>query len=148
SALRYRSGSRIRFRQRRRRQVVVLRAAQAWYFRLPVQAAPHDDRYVDRRMSRGSRSARNVTHEATQAIAASPASLADTDDETLIRRLREGDRAAFAAAMRRHNRRLYRLARATLQDDAEAEDALQDAYLRAFSAFASFRGEATLFTWL
>jgi RNA polymerase sigma-70 factor (ECF subfamily) len=50
--------------------------------------------------------------------------------------------------MRRHNRRLYRLARATLRNDAEAEDALQDAYLNAYKSIAQFRGDAKLFTWL
>lgn len=50
--------------------------------------------------------------------------------------------------MRRHNRRLYRIARATLRDDAEAEDALQDAYIQAYRSIAQYRGEARLFTWL
>jgi RNA polymerase sigma factor (sigma-70 family) len=50
--------------------------------------------------------------------------------------------------MRRHNRRLYRLARATLRDGAEAEDALQEAYLQAFRAMGQFRGDASLLTWL
>jgi RNA polymerase sigma-70 factor (ECF subfamily) len=59
-----------------------------------------------------------------------------------------GDRAAFEQLMRRYNRRLYRLARATLRDDAEAEDALQDAYVAAFRAMSRFRGEASLTTWL
>jgi RNA polymerase sigma-70 factor (ECF subfamily) len=59
-----------------------------------------------------------------------------------------GDVRAFELLMRRHNRRLFRLARATLRDDAEAEDALQDAYLAAYRAIGRFRGEATLATWL
>lgn len=50
--------------------------------------------------------------------------------------------------MRQHNRRLYRLARAVLRDDAEAEDALQDAYLSAYRTIGQFRGDATLATWL
>jgi RNA polymerase sigma factor (sigma-70 family) len=50
--------------------------------------------------------------------------------------------------MRLYNRRLYRLARASLRDDSEAKDALQDAYLNAYRAIGSFRGEATLSTWL
>ena len=70
------------------------------------------------------------------------------DELTLTRRVAGGDRAAFEIIMRRYNRRLYRLARASLRDDAEAKDALQEAYLNAYRAIGSFRGEATLSTWL
>src|SRR5690242_6609930 len=59
-----------------------------------------------------------------------------------------GDNAAFEALMRRYNRRLFRTARAILHDDAEAEDALQEAYIQAYRALASFRGDAELSTWL
>ena len=70
------------------------------------------------------------------------------DDQALVRRILGGDRSAFELVMRRHNRRLYRLARATLKNDAEAEDALQEAYLHAYRSIAQFRGDATLSTWL
>ena len=70
------------------------------------------------------------------------------DDRTLVERTLHGDRAAFATIMRRHNRRLYRLARATLRDDAEAEDALQDAYLAAYRSLAQYRHDAAFATWL
>ena len=50
--------------------------------------------------------------------------------------------------MRKHNRRLYRVARSLLRDDAEAEDALQEAYISAYRALGDFRGEAQLATWL
>lgn len=66
----------------------------------------------------------------------------------LARRIVAGDRSAFEQLMRRCNRRLYRLARATLRDDAEAEDALQDAYLSAFRRMHQFRGDSSLSTWL
>jgi RNA polymerase sigma-70 factor (ECF subfamily) len=72
----------------------------------------------------------------------------DDDELGLARRVAAGERAAFEALMRRHNRRLYRLARATLRDDAEAEDALQEAYLSAYRKIDQFRGEAALGTWL
>ena len=71
-----------------------------------------------------------------------------TDDLALARRIAAGDRAAFELLMRRHNRRLFRLARATMRDDAEAEEALQEAYLAAYRGAAGFRGEASLATWL
>jgi RNA polymerase sigma-70 factor (ECF subfamily) len=50
--------------------------------------------------------------------------------------------------MRRHNRRLYRVARSLLGDAAEAEDAVQEAYLAAFRSVDGFRGDASLATWL
>ncbi len=70
------------------------------------------------------------------------------DDRSLAARIAGGDRAAFEQLMRRYNRRLYRLARAALRDESEAQDALQDAYLRVFRAIGQFRGEAALSTWL
>ncbi|WP_440966867.1 RNA polymerase sigma factor [Massilia sp. GER05] len=80
-----------------------------------------------------------------QAAAPPPSSL---DDDALLRRIRAGDRDAFSDLMRRYNRRLYRVARSVLRDDAEAEDALQDAYLQAYRALPGFRGESALGTWL
>jgi RNA polymerase sigma-70 factor (ECF subfamily) len=78
----------------------------------------------------------------------SGSSVPDADDGTLAKLVAAGDRAAFEQLMRRYNRRLYRLARATLRDAAEAEDALQEAYLAAFRAMPQFRGDASLVTWL
>ena len=72
----------------------------------------------------------------------------DDDDSSVVRRIAAGDRSAFEVLMRRHNRRLYRLARATLRNHAEAEDALQEAYLAAYRAIGKFRGESALSTWL
>jgi len=59
-----------------------------------------------------------------------------------------GDKAGFEALMRRHNTRLFRVARSILKDETEAEDALQDAYVQAYRAAAQFRGDAELSTWL
>ena len=55
---------------------------------------------------------------------------------------------AFEAMMRRHNGRLFRVARSILRNDADAEDALQDAYLEAYRHLDEFRAEAQLSTWL
>jgi RNA polymerase sigma-70 factor (ECF subfamily) len=66
----------------------------------------------------------------------------------LAARAARGDTSAFEALMRRHNRMLFRTARAILRDDAEAEDALQEAYIQAYRSLASFRGDAQLSTWL
>ncbi len=73
---------------------------------------------------------------------------AGEDEAALIQRAVAGELAAFELIMRRHNRRLYRLARATLGDAAEAKDVLQDAYLSVYRALPQFRGEALLGTWL
>jgi RNA polymerase sigma-70 factor (ECF subfamily) len=56
--------------------------------------------------------------------------------------------ADFERLMRRYNQRLFRVARAVLRDDADAEDALQDAYVQAYRKLDGFRGEAELGTWL
>jgi RNA polymerase sigma-70 factor (ECF subfamily) len=77
-----------------------------------------------------------------------PAPEDDDDDPRLVRRVLEGERQAFEPLMRRHNRRLFRAARAILRDDDEAEDVLQQAYLLAYHNLASFRGEASVGTWL
>jgi len=69
-------------------------------------------------------------------------------DQSLIQRALARDEAAFRAIMQANNRRLYRLARGILRNDAEAEDAVQEAYVRAFTHLASFRGESSLATWL
>jgi RNA polymerase sigma-70 factor (ECF subfamily) len=69
-------------------------------------------------------------------------------DAELAARVATGDGAAFELLMRRHNRRLYRIARSVLHDAADAEDALQETYLAAYRAIGSFRGEASLATWL
>jgi RNA polymerase sigma-70 factor, ECF subfamily len=70
------------------------------------------------------------------------------DDAELARRIGQRDERAFEALMRRHNRMLYRLARSILKDEAEAEDAVQEAYLSAYRSIGSFRGGAKLSTWL
>jgi RNA polymerase sigma-70 factor (ECF subfamily) len=69
-------------------------------------------------------------------------------ERKLVERAKGGDPSAFRAIMERHNRRLYRLARAVMRDDSEAEDVVQETYLRAFTNLAKFRGESSLATWL
>jgi RNA polymerase sigma-70 factor (ECF subfamily) len=69
-------------------------------------------------------------------------------DADLAAQAATGDADAFARIMRRHNRLLFRTARSLLKSDAEAEDALQDAYLRAWRAIGRFRADARLSTWL
>ncbi len=66
----------------------------------------------------------------------------------LVALVRAGYQEAFRHIMERCNQRLFRVARAVLNDDTEAEDALQDAYINAFKRLDSFRGDAKLSTWL
>ncbi len=70
------------------------------------------------------------------------------EDADLASRAASGDERAFETMMRRYNRLLFRTARAILKNDAEAEDAVQEAYVQAFHALGSFRAEARLSTWL
>ena len=72
----------------------------------------------------------------------------DPPDHELVERILAGDLLAFEVMLRKNNRRLYRVARAVLRDDAEAEDALQVGYLAAFQSLGSYRGESQLSTWL
>jgi len=66
----------------------------------------------------------------------------------LIRRAVRKEEVAVRAIIKANNRRLYRVARSIVRDDGEAEDVLQEAYLRGFSALAEFRGDSSLATWL
>src|SRR5262245_4481350 len=77
--------------------------------------------------------------------------MADTGDLTdaeLLGRARKGDPNAFGALVRRHDRFLYRVARSVLRDAVEAEDVVQQTFLKAFTKLAEFRGDANLRTWL
>jgi RNA polymerase sigma-70 factor (ECF subfamily) len=77
--------------------------------------------------------------------ASQPEALSDVE---LAARAAGGDEAAFEQIMRRHNRLMFRSARSILKSDAETEDALQEAYLRAWRSLAGFRADAKLSTWL
>ena len=69
-------------------------------------------------------------------------------DEEVVARVRSGDLALYEVLMRRYNRRLFRVARAILRDDQEAEDVIQDAYVRAYTSLHQFAGKAHFSTWL
>ena len=66
----------------------------------------------------------------------------------LVRRAQAGEGDAFRVIMQRGNQRLFRVARGVVRDDGEAEDVLQEAYVRAFAAIGGFRGDAGVMTWL
>ena len=77
-----------------------------------------------------------------------PPALSVDSDAALCERARQGSEQAYAAIMRRHNGRLFRIARSILKDDAEAEDAVQDTYVRAFLNMEQLRDPANLSGWL
>lgn len=85
-------------------------------------------------------------------LAATPAALAASphpvEDLQLVAGVIAGSPGALERMMRANNRRLFRTARGILRDDADAEDAVQDAYVSAYRALADFRGESSLSTWL
>ncbi len=78
----------------------------------------------------------------------SPRIAAATGDAELIRRACNRDEAAIRQIIQSNNGRLYRVARGILRNDSDAEDVVQETYLRAFTHLESFRGESTLGTWL
>jgi len=69
-------------------------------------------------------------------------------DDDLLARARRREEAAVRTIIRQNNRRLFRLARSIMKDDSEAEDIVQETYVRAFTRLAEFRGESSLGTWL
>jgi RNA polymerase sigma-70 factor, ECF subfamily len=69
-------------------------------------------------------------------------------DAELVLLARQPGGDAFRVIMQRHNQRLYRIARAITRNDGEAEDVVQESYVNAFTSLATFRGDASLATWL
>jgi len=82
----------------------------------------------------------------------SPAEVATSQeplsDEDVVSRVLAGETGMFEIVMRRHNQRLYRVARAILRNQGEAEDVMQDAYVRAYEHLDQFAGRAKFSTWL
>ena len=72
----------------------------------------------------------------------------ESADNELVRRALARDETAVRTILQLNNRRLYRLARGILRNDSEAEDVVQEAYVRAFTHLESFRGDSSLSTWL
>lgn len=72
----------------------------------------------------------------------------DKSDRELVDAARTGDAAAFGVLVRRHQKRIYRLAAHLLRDSAEAEDVTQDTFVRAYGALDRFDGRSAPFTWL
>ena len=79
---------------------------------------------------------------------ASASQLAALTDEEIVGRVLAGETALFELLMRRYNQRIFRVTRAIVRDDGEAEDVTQDAYVRAFEHLDQFAGRARFSTWL
>src|SRR6476659_8330069 len=80
--------------------------------------------------------------------AAQPTNLETLEDTELVRLARGRNGDAFRIIMQRNNQRLFRVARSVVQNDSEAEDVVQQAYVNAFDSLGKFRGDSSLATWL
>jgi len=69
-------------------------------------------------------------------------------DEEIVERVKDGDTALYEILMRRYNQRLYRVTVSIVRDGAEAEDVVQDAYVRAYGHLEQFEGRALFSAWL
>lgn len=74
--------------------------------------------------------------------------LAPLSDDELVASILDGSAPAFELLMRRHNQRLFRIARAIVQDSGEAEEVVQETYVRAYENLARFEGRSSVATWL
>ena len=81
-------------------------------------------------------------------MASEPVAALSLDERDLVARARKRDKAAIRTIVRQNNRRLFRVARSILKDDWEAEDVVQEAYVRGFSRLDEFEGRSKLSTWL
>ncbi len=72
----------------------------------------------------------------------------ELSDDAVVARVKAGEAALFEVLMRRYNQRLYRVARAILRDDSEAEDVMQHAYVQGYLHLGQFAGRASFATWL
>src|SRR4051794_16171323 len=73
----------------------------------------------------------------------------DVFDETpLVERARNGDGDAFAELVSHYERRVFRMAKQITQSQEDAEDVLQEAFLKAYSHLDSFQGQSKFYTWL
>jgi RNA polymerase sigma-70 factor (ECF subfamily) len=70
------------------------------------------------------------------------------EEQALVAKAKEGDAAAFTELVRRYEGKIYRLAKHITQNDEDAEDVLQEAFLKAYSHLDSFQGQSKFYTWI
>ncbi|HYO81305.1 MAG TPA: RNA polymerase sigma factor [Bryobacteraceae bacterium] len=74
--------------------------------------------------------------------------LENNEEQDLVERARQGDAEAFTRLVDKYERKIYRLARNITQNDEDAEDVLQEAFLKAYSNLDSFQGQSKFYTWI
>jgi RNA polymerase sigma-70 factor (ECF subfamily) len=72
----------------------------------------------------------------------------NNEEQALVDRARHGDAAAFTELVAKYERKIYRLAKHITQHDEDAEDVLQESFLKAYSNLDSFQGQSKFYTWL
>jgi RNA polymerase sigma-70 factor, ECF subfamily len=77
-----------------------------------------------------------------------PSSIVRDDEPSLVAAAKGGDARAFEELVNRYERKIYRLTKHITQNDADAEDAMQDAFLKAFRHLSDFEGGSRFYTWL
>lgn len=87
----------------------------------------------------------HVDRPGAPAVVSTPAGLSDAE---VVRRVLGGERALFEVLMRRYNQRVFRAIRSVLRGDDESEDAMQQAWLNAYSHLGQYQGTATFSTWI
>ena len=73
---------------------------------------------------------------------------ADTGDLALVRRVQKGDKSAFDALVLKYQHKVLKLVQRYVRDQSEAEDVVQDAFIKAYRALPAFRGDSAFYTWL
>ena len=77
-----------------------------------------------------------------------PAACSDTHDARLVKRAKTGERAAFDVLVTKYQRRIIKLTMRYTHDPCDAEDAAQEAFIKAYKGLAHFRGDCSFYTWL
>uniref|UniRef100_Q01Q68 RNA polymerase sigma factor n=1 Tax=Solibacter usitatus (strain Ellin6076) TaxID=234267 RepID=Q01Q68_SOLUE len=80
--------------------------------------------------------------------AMAPSSLAGIEESALVTQAREGDTAAFAELVRRYEGKIFRLAQHITQNREDAEDVLQESFMKAYEHLEQFKGDSKFYTWI
>lgn len=94
--------------------------------------------------------AREIAYSTCATIALMPATTEPGvfDEQALVARAREGDAAAYSELVGRYERKIFRLAKHITQNDEDAEDVLQESFLKAFEHLPDFQGQSKFYTWI
>ena len=77
-----------------------------------------------------------------------PSTTATFDESALVEKARAGDAQAFTELVNHYERKIYRLAKHITQNDEDAEDVLQEAFLKAYEHLDGFKGDSKFYTWI